>query len=41
MIITGYPDLADSIETIDIGIDEILMKPIEPEELLRMINETF
>jgi DNA-binding response OmpR family regulator len=41
IIITGYPDLADSIETIDIGIDEILMKPIEPDELLRIINETF
>ena len=41
IIITGYPDLADSIETIDIGIDEILMKPIEPDELLRIIKETF
>jgi two-component system alkaline phosphatase synthesis response regulator PhoP len=39
IIITGFPDLADSIETIDLGIDEILIKPIKPDELLRAVKE--
>jgi DNA-binding response OmpR family regulator len=40
IIITGFPDLADSIETIDLGIDEILIKPIKPDELLRAVKES-
>jgi len=40
VITTGYPDLADSIEAIDIGIEEILLKPINVEELLHVIKES-
>ena len=40
IVITGYPSLIDSIDAIDIGIDEILLKPIEPDELLRAIKES-
>ena len=40
IIITGYSEMADSIETIDVGIDEILIKPIEPDELLRAVKES-
>ena len=40
IIITGYSEMADSIETIDVGIDEILLKPIEPDELLRAVKES-
>jgi len=40
IIITGFPDLADSLETIDLGIDEILIKPIKPDELLRAVKES-
>jgi len=40
IIITGFPNLADSIETIDLGIDEILIKPIKPDELLRAVKES-
>ena len=40
IIITGFPDLADSIETIDLGIDEILIKPINADELLRVVKES-
>jgi DNA-binding response OmpR family regulator len=40
IIITGFPDLADSIETIDLGIDEILIKPIDVYELLRVVKES-
>lgn len=41
VVMTGYPNLTDSIETIDIGIDEILLKPIEPDELIRVVKESF
>lgn len=41
IILTDYPNLAESIEAIDIGIEEILLKPIEPDELLRIVNESF
>jgi len=40
IIMTGYPEIADSIETIDVGIDEILIKPIDPDELLRAVKES-
>jgi DNA-binding response OmpR family regulator len=40
IVITGYPNLTDSIETIDYGINDILLKPIDPDELLRTIEET-
>jgi DNA-binding response OmpR family regulator len=40
IVITGYPNLIDSIETIDYGISDILLKPIDPDELLRTIEET-
>lgn len=40
VITTGYPDLADSIEAIDIGIEEILLKPINVDELLHVIRES-
>jgi len=40
IIMTGYPEIADSIETIDLGIDEILLKPIDPDELLRAVKES-
>lgn len=41
IIITGYSEIADSVEAIDIGIDDILLKPIEPDELLRIVKESF
>ncbi len=40
VIMTGHPELAESIDTIDIGIDEILLKPINVNELLRVIKDT-
>lgn len=33
IIITGNPDLADAIDTIDLGIDDILYKPIGIDEI--------
>lgn len=40
IVVTEYPSLIDSIDAIDVGIDEILLKPIEPEELSRAIKES-
>lgn len=41
IIITGHSEIDDSVEAIDVGIDDILLKPIEPDELLRTIKESF
>lgn len=41
IIVTGYPNLVESLEVIDIGIEEILLKPIDSEELLRTVEEAF
>ena len=39
ILVTGYPSLQDCIEVLDLGINDILLKPIEPEELLRAVAE--
>lgn len=39
ILITGYPSLQDCIDTLDLGIHEILLKPIAPSELLLSIKE--
>lgn len=41
IIVTGYPNLVESLEVLDIGIDEILLKPIDAKELLRTVEEAF
>lgn len=41
IIVTGYPNLVEGIEALDIGIEEILLKPIDAEELLRTVEEAF
>jgi len=41
IVVTGYPDLQESIETIDIGIQDILLKPISSSEMLKAIKEAF
>jgi DNA-binding response OmpR family regulator len=40
VIVTGYPELEDSIETIELGIEEILLKPVNVEELIHVIRST-
>lgn len=39
VLITGYPSFKDCIDALDIGIDEILLKPIGTTELLRVAEE--
>jgi DNA-binding response OmpR family regulator len=38
IIVTGYPDLAESIGALDIGVEEILIKPIGRDELLSSLR---
>lgn len=40
VLITGYPSFKDCIDALDIGIEEILLKPIGTTELLRVIQES-
>lgn len=39
ILITGYPSLQECINVLDLGIQEILLKPIDTEELLRVVEE--
>lgn len=39
VLITGYPSFKDCIDALDIGIEEILLKPIGTTELLRVTQE--
>jgi DNA-binding NtrC family response regulator len=39
VLMTGYPDLEDCIDTLGIGIQEILLRPISPDEILRVTRD--
>ena len=39
ILITGYASFQDSINVLDLGIYEILLKPIGPKELIRACKE--
>ena len=39
ILITGYPSLQECIDALDLGIHEILLKPIEVDELLGVTDE--
>jgi len=39
ILITGYPSLQECIDVLDLGIHEILLKPIEVDELLSVTDE--
>ena len=41
IFITGFPTFQKCIDTLDLGIHEILLKPIPPNELLRATREAF
>jgi len=40
ILMTGYRSFQDCIDALDIGINEILLKPIEPDELLRATKDS-
>lgn len=39
ILVTGYPSMQSCIDALDLGIHEILLKPIDSEELLRVTRE--
>ena len=39
VLITGYPELKDAIDTLDYDLFEILLKPITPKELVRVCDD--
>ena len=39
IMITGYASLENAVEALNLGADAYVMKPVDPENLLRVINE--
>ena len=39
IIVTGYPTLQNAVTAINRGADAYIIKPIEPEELLKIVKE--
>lgn len=38
IIVTGYPNLENAIESITQGVDAYLLKPVEPAEFLKIVE---
>jgi YesN/AraC family two-component response regulator len=41
VLMTGYPEFEDCIDTLGFGIQEILLKPISTHEILRVARAAF
>ncbi|MFQ5950578.1 MAG: response regulator [Candidatus Geothermarchaeales archaeon] len=39
IMVTGYPSLENAVEAVNKGADAYVMKPAEPERLLRLVEE--
>ena len=39
VMITGHASLENAVESLNLGADAYLMKPVRPEELLRIVEE--
>jgi len=39
IMITGYASLQNAVEALNLGADAYIMKPVDPENLLKIINE--
>lgn len=39
VMLTGYPSLDNAVQALNLGADAYLMKPVNPEELLRVVEE--
>ena len=39
IMITGYPSLENAVEALNMGADAYIMKPVNPEKLLALIEE--
>jgi len=39
IMITGYPSLENAVEAVNLGADAYIIKPVNPEELLKVVEE--
>ena len=39
IMVTGYASLQNAVEALNLGADAYIMKPVDPENLLKIINE--
>jgi len=39
IVITGYPNLENAVEALNLGADAYIIKPFKPEKLLELIEE--
>ena len=39
IMITGYPELRNAVEALNRGADAYIIKPVKPEELLKVVKE--
>ena len=39
VILTGYPSIENAIQSLNIGVDAYLIKPVDPENLLKTIAD--
>ncbi|MBC7091718.1 MAG: response regulator [Nitrososphaeria archaeon] len=39
VMLTGYPSLDNAVQALNLGADAYLMKPVNPEELLKVVEE--
>ncbi len=39
IILTGYPDMDNAVEALNLGADKYLIKPVAPEQLLKTVKE--
>ncbi|MBS7646204.1 response regulator [Candidatus Bathyarchaeota archaeon] len=39
IMLTGYPSLENAVKSLNLGADAFLMKPVNPKELLKVVEE--
>lgn len=39
VMVTGHPSLENAVEALNLGADAYIMKPVNPEELLKVVEE--
>jgi two-component system response regulator HydG len=39
IMVTGYPALENAVESLNMGADAYLMKPVDPKEMLEVVEE--
>ena len=39
IMVTGYPSLENAVEAVNLGADAYVMKPVKPDELLKVVGK--